>query len=132
MPSSRAVKKTPARSTRARRLPRAPRARRTRATPELAAEIYRRLMAEYPHAHCALNFHDPYQLLVATILSAQCTDERVNKVTPELFRRYPDAAALARSSQADVERIIKSTGFFRAKAKSVRGMAAALIDQFDG
>lgn len=97
-----------------------------------ARKIAAALARAYPDAVCALEHADPFQLLVATILSAQCTDERVNMVTPKLFRRYPDARALARASQSDVERIIKSTGFFRAKAKNLRGMAAALVDQFDG
>jgi endonuclease-3 len=97
-----------------------------------ALKIARRLEKAWPDAVCALHHQDPFQLLTATILSAQCTDERVNLVTPELFRRYPTPEKLARSSQADVERIIKSTGFFRAKAKSLRGMAAALVGKFEG
>ncbi len=97
-----------------------------------ALAIAKGLAKAYPEAVCALSHEDPYQLLAATILSAQCTDERVNMVTPELFRRYPTPEKLARSSQADVEKIIKSTGFFRAKAKSLRGMAAALVRDFDG
>jgi endonuclease-3 len=97
-----------------------------------ALKIARELEKAYPDAVCALSHEDPYQLLVATILSAQCTDERVNMVTPDLFRRYPTPEKLARSSQADLEAIIKSTGFFRAKAKSLRGMAAALVEQHKG
>jgi endonuclease-3 len=97
-----------------------------------ALKIARGLERAYPDAVCALSHEDPYQLLVATILSAQCTDERVNMVTPALFQRYPTPEKLARSSQADVEKIIKSTGFFRAKAKSLRGMAAALVDLHKG
>jgi endonuclease-3 len=97
-----------------------------------ALKIARRLEKAWPDAVCALHHQDPFQLLTATILSAQCTDERVNLVTPELFRRYPTPEKLARSSQPDVERIIKSTGFFRAKAKSLRGMAAALVGKFEG
>jgi endonuclease-3 len=97
-----------------------------------ALKIARRLEKAWPDAVCALHHQDPFQLLTATILSAQCTDERVNLVTPELFRRYPTPEKLARSSQADVEKIIKSTGFFRAKAKSLRGMAAALVGKFEG
>jgi endonuclease-3 len=97
-----------------------------------ALTIAKGLAKAYPDAVCALSHADPYQLLAATILSAQCTDERVNMVTPALFRRYPTPEKLARSSQADVEKIIKSTGFFRAKAKSLRGMAAALVNDFDG
>jgi endonuclease-3 len=97
-----------------------------------ALKIARRLQKAWPDAVCALHHQNPFQLLTATILSAQCTDERVNRVTPELFRRYPTPEKLARSSQADVEEIIKSTGFFRAKAKSLRGMAAALVGKFEG
>jgi endonuclease-3 len=97
-----------------------------------AGKIARALARAYPDAVCALAHADPYQLLSATILSAQCTDERVNQVTPVLFRRYPTAESLAQSSQADVEQIIKSTGFFRAKATSLRGMAARLVEEFNG
>ncbi|HLJ10336.1 MAG TPA: endonuclease III [Planctomycetaceae bacterium] len=97
-----------------------------------ARKIAQALAKAYPDAVCALTHENAYQLLVATILSAQCTDARVNMVTPELFRRYPTPEKLARSSQADVERIIKSTGFFRAKATSLRGMAARLVEEFQG
>ncbi len=97
-----------------------------------ARTIARALAKAYPDAVCALSHADPFQLLVATILSAQCTDERVNMVTPELFRKYPTPEKLARSSQADVEKIIKSTGFFRAKATNLRGMATRLVEQFNG
>lgn len=97
-----------------------------------AAEIYRRLALLYPDAHCELDFKNPYELLVATILSAQCTDKRVNMVTPTLFAKYPNAEALARAKPADVEAIIKSTGFFRAKTKSLIGMAGGVIDQHGG
>jgi endonuclease-3 len=97
-------------------------ARRTR-----AAEILARLKRTYPDAHCALHHHDAYQLIVATILSAQCTDARVNLVTPQLFSRYPSPAALARARQPDVEKIIQSTGFFRNKAKNLIAMAQALV-----
>lgn len=86
----------------------------------------------YPEAHCELDFAGPFQLLVATILSAQCTDKRVNMVTPTLFARYPDPAALAVAEQADVEEIIKSTGFFRNKAKNIIGAARVLMEDFDG
>jgi endonuclease-3 len=102
------------------------------ATPEAAAQIYRELLALYPDAHCELDFASPYQLLAATILSAQCTDKRVNMTTPELFRRFPAPASLAAAPQGEVEEIIKSTGFFRAKAKSLIGMASALTDRHDG
>jgi len=90
------------------------------------------LAETYADAECALKHDNPFQLLAATILSAQCTDERVNMVTPALFAKYPTPAALAASKQADVEKIIQSTGFFRAKATNLRGMAQALVDQFDG
>ncbi|MEO8337358.1 MAG: endonuclease III, partial [bacterium] len=82
--------------------------------------------------HCALDFTNAYQLLAATILSAQCTDKRVNMVTPALFARYPNPTALAAATQEDVEDIIKSTGFFRTKAKSLIGMAAALVEHNGG
>ena len=97
-----------------------------------ALEILARLKREYPDAHCELDHRDPFELLVATILSAQCTDARVNLVTPELFRKYPDAAALAVAKQEDVEELIRSTGFFRNKAKSLIGMARALVADHDG
>jgi endonuclease-3 len=116
-------------------LPMAVRARRPRTAKELkecAAEYYRRLIAAYPDAHCALDHENPYQLLVATILSAQCTDKRVNMVTPELFRRYPDAFALADADREELEELIKSTGFFRSKTKSLMGMARALVDRYGG
>lgn len=95
-----------------------------------AAEVYRRLAVMYPDAHCELNYANAYQLLVATILSAQCTDKRVNMVTPTLFAKYPTIEALAAAKPADVEAIIKSTGFFRAKTKSLLGMAGAIVDRY--
>jgi endonuclease-3 len=97
-----------------------------------ARTILARLLRAYPDAHCALDFRDAYELLVATILSAQCTDVRVNMVTPSVFARYPDAPALAGARQADVEALIKSTGFFRNKAKSLIGMAQALVAAHNG
>ncbi len=97
-----------------------------------ATEILRRLLTEYPGARCALDFRDPYQLLVATILSAQCTDKRVNMVTPALFERYPTPRALAAARLEDVEALIRSTGFFRNKAKSLVGMARAVAEEHDG
>jgi endonuclease-3 len=97
-----------------------------------SAVILERLKERYPDAHCELDHRDAYQLLAATILSAQCTDARVNMVTPALFARYPDARALAAASQADVEEIIRSTGFFRNKAKSLIGMAQAVMAGHDG
>ena len=101
-------------------------------TKRRALRIARALARTYPAAVCALEHESPYQLLVATILSAQCTDKRVNMVTPELFRRYPTPADLAASKQADLERLIQSTGFFRSKATSLRGMARAVTEQHGG
>ena len=97
-----------------------------------AAVVLDRLLRAYPNPHCALDFANAYQLLCATILSAQCTDKRVNIVTPGLFARYADAFALAPAKPEDVEAIIKSTGFFRSKAKSLVGMAAGLVERHDG
>ncbi len=101
-------------------------------TPKAAARIYRELVALYPDAHCELDFQSPYQLLAATILSAQCTDKRVNMTTPELFAAYSLPEELAAAVPEDVEAIVKSTGFFRAKTKSLIGMARALTDRHDG
>lgn len=86
----------------------------------------------YPDAHCELDFTNPLQLLVATILSAQCTDKRVNMVTPALFAKYPTAADYAAADRADIEKLIVSTGFFRAKTTSIVGMAQGLCDRFGG
>ena len=97
-----------------------------------APVILERLKVAYPDAACALDHRNAFELLVATILSAQTTDVRVNLVTPALFRRYPDAATLARARQADVEKIIQSTGFFRNKARSIIGMAQALVAEHGG
>jgi endonuclease-3 len=94
--------------------------------------ILPRLKKLYPKAKCSLDYRNPLQLLIATILSAQCTDERVNKVTPDLFRKYPDVKALAAADQGELEKDIQSTGFFRNKAKSLRGMAAAIVEQHQG
>ncbi len=97
-----------------------------------ARKIGRVLAQTYPDAHCELTFETPLQLLVATILSAQCTDVRVNMVTPELFARYPDAHALAAANREELEEIIRSTGFFRAKTNSLLGMAQAVCERYDG
>jgi endonuclease-3 len=86
----------------------------------------------YPDAECALHFRTPFQLLVATILSAQCTDERVNKVTPELFKRSPDAGSIAELEMEELEELIRSTGFFRNKAKSISGAAKILVQDYKG
>ena len=97
-----------------------------------AGVLLDRLLSRYPDAHCALDFRNAFELLCATILSAQCTDKRVNMVTPALFARYPDARSLAAARQEDVEELIKSTGFFRNKAKSLIGMATALVERHGG
>jgi endonuclease-3 len=97
-----------------------------------ANEIYERLEREYPDAHCELDFESPFQLLVATILSAQTTDKRVNMVTPALFARYPTPRALAGANPDELEAMIKSTGFFRNKARSLLGMARAVAEQHGG
>lgn len=97
-----------------------------------ARSVIRQLKKLFPVAECALNHDSAFQLLVATILSAQCTDERVNQATPELFRRYPDPEALKKSTQKAVEKIVHPLGFFRNKAKNIRAMAAMLVDDFDG
>ncbi len=97
-----------------------------------ARRVVKALATLYPDAHCALNFRNPYELIVATILSAQCTDARVNQVTPTLFARYPDASALAAADPADLEETIHSTGFFRAKSKNLIGMAKALVTHHRG
>ncbi len=97
-----------------------------------ATEVVRRLADEYPEARCALVHGSPYELLVATILSAQCTDEMVNKVTPALFARYPAPADLAAADPSELEELIRPTGFFRSKARSLIGMAQAVEERFGG
>ena len=99
---------------------------------ERAAEILRILRKTYPDAHCELAHRNPFELLVATILSAQCTDVRVNMVTPTLFEKYPDAQAMAGARQEDLEEVIRSTGFYRNKAKNIRAASAALTGKHGG
>jgi len=96
-----------------------------------ARKINRVLAETYPDAHCELDFTSPFELLVATVLSAQTTDKRVNMTTPALFAKYPGPEELAAANPEDVEEILKPTGFFRAKTKSVMGLAAAIRDRFD-
>ncbi len=97
-----------------------------------ALVVLGRLKKEYPDAHCELDFDTPLQLLIATILSAQCTDKRVNMVTPELFRTFPDAESLSQAETEKLEELIKSTGFFRNKTKSMLGMSAAVTERHNG
>lgn len=94
--------------------------------------LQRGLAKLYPDAHCALHFNNPLQLLIATILSAQCTDVRVNMVTPALFAHYPDARTLAEADSAELETMIQSTGFFRNKAKSIKGCCKAIVEKHGG
>ncbi len=94
--------------------------------------MYRLLAQRYPDAHCELDFTNPYELLVATVLSAQTTDVRVNSITPTLFAAYPDARALAEAEREALEEIVKPTGFFRAKSNSLLKLAADVVQRFDG
>lgn len=105
---------------------------RPRSAKGRARVAHQRLGEEYPDARCALDHDGPFQLLVATILSAQCTDARVNQVTPALFARFPTAEALAGASPSDVEELIRPTGFYRNKTRSLIGMASALAERFGG
>ncbi|KOS55723.1 endonuclease III [Rhodococcus rhodochrous] len=97
-----------------------------------ARRMNRRLAEAFPHVYCELDFTTPLELAVATILSAQCTDVRVNQVTPALFARYPDARAYAEADRAELEEYIRSTGFYRNKANSLIGLGQALLERFDG
>ena len=99
---------------------------------ERAPEIYARLATEYPDAKCALDHHNPFELTVATILSAQCTDVMVNRVTPALFAKYPDARSMAVADPDILQQMIKSTGFFRNKTKSLLGMSNAVVERHGG
>jgi endonuclease-3 len=100
--------------------------------PERVTEILKRLAATYPNAECALHHRNAWELLVATILSAQCTDVRVNMVTPELFRQFPTPKAMSEASQVTIEELIRSTGFYRNKAKSILGAAKKITEDFGG
>jgi endonuclease-3 len=116
--------------------PSRPKAKPRKATgplaPDRIAAILKALDEAYPSAECALTHNSPWELLVATILSAQCTDVRVNMVTPELFRRFPTPAAMAKASLPQLEALIRTTGFFRNKAKSIQGAAKKIIADFSG
>lgn len=97
-----------------------------------SAKILQMLEQLYPDAHCALDHESPFQLLSSTILSAQCTDERVNKVTPELFKHYPTARKMAKAPIEHLEELVRTTGFFRSKAKSLHEMSNSLVNEFGG
>ena len=97
-----------------------------------ALALLDRLKVLYPNATCTLNYETPVQLLVATILSAQCTDERVNKVTPDLFARFPDAETMAKANREEIETLIRSTGFYRNKAKNIQGACEMIVSDFQG
>jgi endonuclease III len=101
-------------------------------TKQKAIEILIQLKRLYPDATCSLNFETPVQLMVATILSAQCTDERVNKVTPALFAKFPDAKAFAAADVEEIEQLIYSTGFYRNKAKNIQGACQKIVAEFGG
>ncbi len=106
---------------------------RKKTEPQLRAlEILSNLKRLYPEATCSLNYQTPVQLLVAVILSAQCTDERVNKVTPALFARFPDAKSLAFAEREELETLIRSTGFYRNKAKNIQGACQKILKDFQG
>ena len=107
-------------------------ARRSPALKQRAAELAQRLETAQPQPVCELDFHTPFELLVATILSAQSTDKMVNRVTPELFARWPTPAALAEAPQEEVEEVVHPTGFFRNKAKAIRGTAQLLVERHGG
>lgn len=104
----------------------------TAADKRYASKVVRRLKADYPDAECALRFETPLQLLVATILSAQCTDARVNLVTKDLFKKYPTAGSLAKARLPTLEKAVQSTGFFRNKAKNIKACCEKLVELYDG
>ena len=94
--------------------------------------MYRVLTKSYPNVRCELDFNSPFQLLVATVLSAQCTDKRVNQTTPALFKKYGNVKKMAKADQKDIEALIKSTGFFRAKAKNIKGLSQKIMINYEG
>jgi endonuclease-3 len=127
-----AAKTPPKRKASAARIPPAKQAVALAGLRAQAKQVVRGLAKAYPDATCALTHQNAYQLIVATILSAQCTDERVNMVTPTLFAKYPDVRALTAADQGELEAMIRSTGFFRAKSTSLRGMAKGVVENFGG
>ena len=97
-----------------------------------AKAIYRQLTKNYPNVRCELDYKNAFQLLVATVLSAQCTDKRVNQTTPALFKKYPNPQKMAKADLKDIQNLVKSTGFFRAKAKNIKGLSNKIMEEFDG
>jgi endonuclease-3 len=97
-----------------------------------AKAIYRQLTKNYPNVRCELDYNSAFQLLVATVLSAQCTDKRVNQTTPALFKKYPNPKKMAKADLIDIQRLVKSTGFFRAKAKNIKALSNKIMEEFDG
>jgi endonuclease III len=135
-PTASQAPKAPAQALKAPKAPKTPAAPKAPATPvaltRQARRINRELAELYPDAHCELDFTNALELSVATILSAQCTDKRVNEVTPALFRRYPTAEAYAGADRAELEDMVRSTGFFRNKANSIMGLGRALVERYNG
>lgn len=127
--ATRAKSKTPARAP---KVVTKPKAARGDLAPERVAAIFKGLDEAYPNVECALTHRSPWELLVATILSAQCTDVRVNMVTPELFRRFPTPAAMAKAKIEDLEDLIRTTGFYHNKAKSIQGAGKRISEDFGG
>lgn len=113
-------------------MPKAASPKKTAAQRARAKRLYAKLDALYPDAHCALNYETPFQLLIATILSAQCTDEAVNKATPKLFKKYPGPREMADAKTADLETLVKTCGFYRNKAKNIRAAALTIMQDFAG
>jgi endonuclease-3 len=97
-----------------------------------AKAIYRQLTKSYPNVRCELDYNSAFQLLVATVLSAQCTDKRVNQTTPALFKKYPNPKKMAKADLKEIQKLVKSTGFFRAKAKNIKGLSNKIMEEFDG
>ncbi len=126
------TRKSPAARKTVKRSPGQARQLRGPLAPERVAAILKALDEAYPNAECALHHRTPWELLVATILSAQCTDARVNMVTPELFRRFPTPAAMVKAGLPEIEDLIRTTGFFHNKAKSIQGAAKKITEDFNG
>ena len=97
-----------------------------------AKAIYRQLTKNYPNVRCELDYNSAFQLLVATVLSAQCTDKRVNQTTPALFKKYPNPKKMAKADLKEIQKLVKSTGFFRAKAKNIKSLSNKIMEEFDG